>query len=238
MISDHKAHSTPRKKSTVVKKAKTAPVRKASASKPARKATSKLRSPPRVPAGRHRHLPSRKARRSGRALPASEPKGGRNTLDGVDYTLTDGWNAREGSAPDKIVKALRKFRGNRTKVFEARKSDVWFYVGKKKANGTKRTKADAEAMLKYRISRTAWDLAMRTGQHKSSSNRVEYGTGGTGNGTFKPARVKPAAKAKAKPKAKPASKPATRQKPAQRRTTARKAAAPAKRGRPKASSRR
>ena len=67
-------------------------------------------------------------------------------------------------------------------------------------------------MLRYRISRTAFDFAVRTGQHEPSDNRVEYGTGGTGNGTFKHAKAKKSApKASSKPKAKKTTPKATRQ---------------------------
>ena len=110
---------------------------------------------------------------------------GRHLLDSVNYSNTDGWNPRKGSAPDRIVNALRKFKGNRSKVFDFLKGDVWDFAGKKKRDGSKRTKAEAEAMLVYRIARTDWDFALRTGQHEKSENRVEYGTGGTGAGTFK-----------------------------------------------------
>jgi len=113
---------------------------------------------------------------------------GRNMLDSVDFSPHDGWNPREGSAPDRIVKALRKFRGNRDKVFDFLVDDVWDFVGKKKADGSKRSKDDALDMLAYRISRTAWEFAVRTGQHDPSNNRVEYGTGGTGTGAFQEAQ--------------------------------------------------
>lgn len=135
-------------------------------------------------------------------------KGGRNVLDSVDYNETDGWNARPGSAPDRIVKALKKFRGNRDKVFDFLADDIWDFVGKKMRDGSKRTKADAEKMLRYRIARTEWDFAMRTGQHSKATNRVEYGTGGTGEGTFK------------------------RAKSAKSKTATKTKTAPAKRGRP------
>jgi hypothetical protein len=129
------------------------------------------------------------------------PKGGRNLLADVDFTDDEGWNARPGSAPDRIAKALRKFKGNREKVFDFLSDDVWEFVGKKKRNGEKRTKGEAEEMLRYRIARTAWDFALRTGQHEKAENRVEYGTGDTGNGTFKRAKkATKATKATAAPK--------------------------------------
>lgn len=120
-----------------------------------------------------------------KATKASNGDSGRNLLDGVDFTDDEGWNARSGSAPDRIIRALRKAKGNRSKAFDALVEDVWDFVGKKKRDGSKRTKAEAEAMLRYRIARTAWDFALKTGQHEKSENRAEYGTAGTGAGTFK-----------------------------------------------------
>src|SRR5262245_52805342 len=59
-----------------------------------------------------------KAKRPVTARPKTTSENGRNSLGDVDFTQTDGWNAREGSAPDRIVKALKRFRGDREKVFE------------------------------------------------------------------------------------------------------------------------
>lgn len=114
--------------------------------------------------------------------PSDDDDAGRNEIGNVDFNQTVGWNAREGSAPDMIIRALRKFKGNRAKVFEALRPHLWDYVGEKMRDGSKRSKASAEEMLRYRISRTAWDFAMKTGQHTASTNRIEYGTGGYGNG--------------------------------------------------------
>ena len=122
----------------------------------------------------------------------SNGKSGRNLISTVDFDKTKGWNPRSGSAPDKIMKALKKHKGNRAKAFETLLPDVWFFVGKTKRNGDKRTKAEAGLMLKYRISRTLFDFTIQTGQHKVSTNRIEYGTGP--NAT-KPKRGRPAKKA-------------------------------------------
>jgi hypothetical protein len=111
-----------------------------------------------------------------------ESDSGRNLLEDVDFTVTEGWNPREDSAPDRIVRALRKHRGNRAKAFDTLVGDLWDFVSKKNSKGEKRSKAEGEWQLRYRISRTAWDFAKRTGQHEPSGNRAVYGEGGTGIG--------------------------------------------------------
>jgi|SRR5580765_1121689 len=147
--------------------------------------------------------------------------GGRNMLSGVNYSETDGWNAREGSAPDLIVSALRRFKGNREKVFNHLLPNIWDFVGRKMADGSKRTKESAETMLRYRISRTAWDFAMKTGQHEKSENRAEYGTQGTYKkpGATKATGTRRTA-AKAQTARKPARAAAKPQRAAQKRTAA------------------
>jgi len=132
---------------------------------------------------------------------------GRIELGDVDFSVTDGWNARPGSAPDRIIGALRRFKGNRAKVFDFLSGDVWEFVGRKLRDGSRRSQASADDMLRYRISRTAWDFAIKTGQHEKSTNRAEYGTG-----TRKPTKAKPTRKA--------TRTPARSQKPAQRPTKA------------------
>jgi hypothetical protein len=150
---------------------------------------------------------------------------GRNMLDGVDYGNDEGWNARPDSAPDRIIKALKRYRGNRAKVYDLLEPNVWDFVGRKKANGEKRTKAEALDMLAYRISRTAWDFAMRTGQHSKSENRVQYGTGGTGSGAWKPARSRKTTPRKTVAKKSTAAKSTAKTKTvASRRSVRRKAA--------------
>jgi hypothetical protein len=122
---------------------------------------------------------------------------GRHILDGIDYSDTDGWNPRKGSAPDVILNALRRFKGNREKVFEYLKGDVWNFVGKKMQDGSKRTLSSAHDMLRYRIARTDWDYALKTGQHEKSTKRIVYGTGENAT-TFKRAKKSTAKKAPAK----------------------------------------
>lgn len=172
---------------------------------------------------------ARKAHTNGRVRNVQSTDG-RHILDGVNYSETDGWNPRAGSAPDVILRSLRKHRGNREKVFNDLKSRMWDFVGKKLANGKARSKDSAEAYLRYRIARTDWDFALKTEQHNKATNRVEYGTGGTGAGTFKRAKKsapKTAPKRRGRPpKAKTAqTTPKRRGRPvgSKNRTTTRKA---------------
>jgi hypothetical protein len=155
-------------KSAVKKASKRTAVKKSAKKAPAAKSTK----------GEAKRPSTAPAKKSGTS--------GRNLISSVDFDKTKGWNPRVGSAPDRIMKALKKARGNREKAFEALKADVWDFVGKVKRNGDKRTKAEAEAMLRYRISRTLFDFVNQTKQHKISTNRIKYGTGPNANGNSKP----------------------------------------------------
>jgi hypothetical protein len=121
------------------------------------------------------------------ATPVAKKSGasGRNLITSVDFDKTKGWNPRTDSAPDRIMKALKKAKGNRTKAFEILLPDVWDFVGKTKRNGDKRTKDEAREMLKYRISRTLFDFVRQTKQHKIATNRIEYGSGPNANANAK-----------------------------------------------------
>jgi hypothetical protein len=160
-----------------------------------------------------------------------QAKGGRNVLEDVDYSPHEDWNPRPGSAPDRIIRAMRKFRGNREKVYEFLLPDIDDFVKPKRADGSKWEKGDVgtntrRGMLKYRIARTAWQFAVQTDQHDKATNRVEYGTGGTGAGIYKPNKRRatpqkatrgPGRPRKAQTKARATPKRTTAQKPAQRR---------------------
>lgn len=130
---------------------------------------------------------------------------GRHILSSIDYGKTKGWNPREGSPPDRIVKALKKFKGNREKVFQALRDNPFEFTKRAKRDGTKRTKAEAQEMLKYRIARTDWQFAIATNQHKKATKRIEYGTGPNAStvkkSTRKRGRPAKAATAKASTKA-------------------------------------
>jgi hypothetical protein len=204
----------------VVKKAvaKKKSGKKTAAKKSSTKTASKKSSVKSKPAAKKSAAKRSTARKTTtRKASVTDENSGRNTLDGVDFGFTDGWNARDGSAPDRIIKALKRFKGNRGKVYDYLEGDVWDFVGKKKANGEKRTKAEALEMLAYRISRTAWDFAVRTGQHNPAQERVQYGTGGTGQGIWK----SKASKARAR---KTGSKKTATKRGAAKKNTARKTA--------------
>lgn len=182
---------------------------------------------------------SRTTGKAKRSASASEGNGGRNLLGKINYNDDDGWNPREGSAPDRIVKALKKFKGDREKVFNFLKKDVWDFSSKRMKDGTKRPlrgeRYGAEEMLRYRIARTDWDFAVKTEQHDPSEDRVEYGTGGTGDGIYGKSNKKSAKKnssASTKTTAKKRGRPAGSK--TKTKTTA-KASTGKKRGRPKGS---
>jgi hypothetical protein len=150
---------------------------------------------------------------------------GRHVLNGVDFSIeSDDWNPRENSLTGIIYKALRRFKGNRDKVYAFLSPQVKELLGAKKRTGEKWAAGERETMLDYRISRTAWDYAVKTGQHDPATERVEYGTGGTGQGIWKPAKKKAAVKAPKTAPARRGRKPAAKAtKPAARRTAAQKA---------------
>jgi hypothetical protein len=148
-----------------------------------------------------------------RRAPISKDKGTRNFLDikSIDWKA-ESTVGQSGKRKD-VLDALRRYKGNYGKVFEllAPKARV-YYRGK--------TKAQAEALLRWLIARVAFDFAVNTDQHEMGARR-EYGTAGTNGSTPKPAARKAVAKATGR---KPAQKPA-----AAKRTTTRAKATPAAR---------
>src|SRR5436189_448316 len=132
----------PRKKAAVAK-AVSAPVRRGRP--PVRKSASSKSAPAaksRATGGKAKRPTATK-----RTVTASTyvPKGGRNVLGKLDYTLTDGWNPRVESAPDLILRALRKAKGNRERAFEilvpnpGKISSYDVFMSRTKTNGEKRT---------------------------------------------------------------------------------------------------
>jgi hypothetical protein len=159
------SNGKPRKASAVkaVKAAKKSVVKKATVKSAAKKA----------PAAKST---KGKAKRPSTTRPKAGDTG-RALIGDVDFNATGEWEPRKGSAPDRIIRALKKVRGNRDKAFDLLVPDLWDFMGKVKRNGQKRTKAEAHAMLKYRIARTLWDFCLKTNQHDKATNRIEYGTG-------------------------------------------------------------
>jgi hypothetical protein len=129
---------------------------------------------------------------------------GRAAIGQIDWSIEHkNWNPRKGSAVSRLFKALKKTKGNVNKAFDLLEADVWDFVGKKMRDGTKRPLKsgdnNAHEMLRYRLNRTKFDFATRTGQHTSATNRVDYGSG-------KYAKPSKSSKSKATPKAKASTK--------------------------------
>jgi hypothetical protein len=142
-----------------------------------------------------KRAPARTAKRpaSAKRTPARAQNDGdlkRNLLDGVDFSETDGWNPRADSLPDRIIRLAKRFRGNRDKIFDELVGEIKTLVPPSTRGGRKRDMDERREMLRYRINRALWDFALQTGQHEKASGRVEYGTGGTGQGLFKRAGSK------------------------------------------------
>ena len=142
--------------------------------------------------------PAAKSAKGKAKRPSTNGDVGRALIGSVDFNKEGDWNPRSGSAPDRIIKALKKSKGNRNRAFEILSPDIWDFMGKVKRNGERRTKAEASAMLKYRIARTLWDFCLKTNQHAVATNRIEYGTGP--NATTPKKRGRPAKKAQTAPK--------------------------------------
>ncbi len=164
-----------------------------SASKPRKKAAVKAagkkrgRGRPKGSTNKRKSTTTTSTRRSTtrRASSNSNGNGGRNLLSGVKWSRTDGWNPREGSVPDVIVSAIRKAKGDREAAFKVLVKKIDSLVPKKTRNGRTRDKDERRNYLRYLINRNAWAFAIATGQHEKSEDRAEYGTAGTGQGTFK-----------------------------------------------------
>lgn len=185
---------------------------------------------------KHAPAPTPTAKKKAPAKKAAEPKKQtrkapvrENTTNGlgrlnidkstIDWTAeSDDWNPKKGGPVEKLFRALKSCKGNIDKAYAKVADSPYDFVGKTKRDGTKRTKAEVEAMLRYRLNRTLFEFVKRTGQHASAeaSNRAAYGTG-----TYATVRkVKPArAKATSKPKAAPKTPPKKAAKKSARKST-------------------
>lgn len=161
----------PKKKAAVAKK-KTA----TATAKPERKKSG------RKPAARGATAKKTAAKKSStRKQAASENADhGRLGIGSLDWTAeSDDWNPKKGGPVEKLFKALKSAKGDIDRAYAKVAADPYAFVGKKKRDGSKRTKAEVETMLRYRLNRTKFEFAKRTGQHESASpkNRAAYGTG-------------------------------------------------------------
>lgn len=155
----------PAKKAVVAKKK--AVVKKATGRKQVRKTPTATRS-----------AAKKTAAKRAPAKANSNGDSGRVAIGEIDWTVeSDDWNPREGSAVQRLFKALKRAKGNVDKAYDALEADMYDFVGKTMRDGTRRDKASARNMLRYRLNRTKYDYAKATGQHASATNRAEYGTG-------------------------------------------------------------
>jgi hypothetical protein len=181
--------------------------------------------------------PARKRKAAPKKASSSNGDLGRANIGSIDFRATsDDWNPRKGGPVERLFKALKTSRGDVDKAFDLLKGDVWDFVGRKMRDGSRRNQASAHNMLRYRLNRTLWEFATRTGQHQSSENHVQYGTGVYAKPASQGGRKRSPAKrgqverkrtpaAKRTPKRTPAKRTAKRQ-TAKRTTTKRGASAP------------
>ena len=166
-----------------------APVKKRGPGRPRKTETE---APKRKP-GRPRKTEATAAapKKRGRPPKAGNSSVGRATIGKIDYTVeSNAWNPRHNTPVDRIFRSLKKHRDNAEKVFTELASHIkeWNLVSSKKADGSRRSKGEMEAMLRYRINRTRFEFATRTGQHKKGTKRVKYGEGDyASSGNSKPA---------------------------------------------------
>ena len=128
-------------------------------------------------------------RRKTKASDNGNSEVGRAAIGRIDYTVeSDAWNPRKGSPVERIFRSLKKHRDNIDKVYADLSGDVKEFVTARKPDGSKRSKAEMLAMLKYRINRTRFEFATRTGQHQRGTKRVKYGEGEYAQATKKAER--------------------------------------------------
>lgn len=204
-----------KKKATATKAVKKAVTKKATTTKAVAKKSTATK-----PATRKAAATKPKAT-TRRAAKPSEDETGRATIGEIDWTETENWNPRVGGPTERMFKALKKFKGNVDKAFDFLSGDLYEFVHRNKNDGTKRTKAEAEAMLRYRLNRTKFQFAVQTGQHEIATNRVEYGTGSRAQETKKASRSRSrTTPAKARTTAKASTTKRTTKTAAQKRRTA------------------
>lgn len=161
--------SKPKAGATKKKAVKKGAVKKATKKAPVKKAAAKKNSKASKPAAKKNTKTPKRSKAS--------DDGGRHMIDSLDFNETDGWNPRDGSPVSVIFKALKKNKGNVDKTTDQLLPNAKDFVGLKNQDGTKKSKAEIRNALRYRVNRTKWEFATRTGQHEKSENRIEYGSG-------------------------------------------------------------
>jgi hypothetical protein len=162
------------------------------------------------------------------AQPSGTP--GRNPIvdSAINWTLESPVGNDPKSNRGIIMKAVRRFKGNTEKVFNSL-ADKAQSMYPKTTHGRKRSKADAQTLLRWHIGRIKLDYVKSTDQHATADNlnyrkaaNARFGRKIRANS--KPASAKSAGSARKpagrKTAAKSTRKPAGRQKAAQSRTRA------------------
>jgi hypothetical protein len=103
--------------------------------------------------------------------PKADGPSGRNLIDDKSIDWKAEWSGGQRGNRQTILKAVRKFRGNVDKCFELLKPDAQQLFKTSPTTGKKYTKAEAEALLRWNISRVKFDFVTGTGQHEASTNR-------------------------------------------------------------------
>lgn len=248
------AKGAPARKPAARKPAATKPTAKkapatSTARKPATRSTAAKGTAKRPSSAAVKKAPVRKpvAAKAPARKPAKATAAGRNLIDNSQIDWQAEWSGGQSGNRQTIIKAVRRFKGDTTKVFNHLADQAQAMFPKNEITNAKRTKAEAQAQLRWMISRVKLDFVKATGQHESSTNRAGYGESDNEQAIarrkatlkqrkalgikapargrvpneqlpgYKAPKAAPAAK-KAPVKAKAAPKRTTPQKPAQRRT--------------------
>lgn len=185
LVSDEDGAGTPKAAKKVVKKA----VAKKKVAAPAKKKAAN---------GRRTRAAVKPVRKQTRKPAARKGNGnvGRAEIGMIDYSVeNDAWKPRQGSPVELIWKSLKRHRDDVDKVFSELRTQLdKFTEPKSRTTGVRKSKIEREATLRYRINRTRFEYAVRTGQHESGTERVKYGEGdyaqGGKNGRRKAAPAK------------------------------------------------
>jgi hypothetical protein len=215
--------------------AKSAPAAKSTKKGEAKRPTTKRKSTPKAEKPKRGRPPGsrNKAKATATRKPAARKNGEGGTRNLIDTSAIDWsaeWSGGSTGIRQIIFKALKKRKGNRKKVFEDLQ-DQAVKMWPKDGQGRKRSKASAEAMLKWNISRVAFDFVMATGQHKIAKDNAHHSRA-QANGSGK-AMAAPKKRGRPKGSGKSTTKPASRQKASQGRAKASSKTAAKKTGKSK-----